>query len=160
MVVALFEIHIESTAPATMKPPTIPAGLVPPRLTMFRAILLCNCHRSTDVAMMKPPRSINTIGLEYGLAATAIGITPEIGKITSGNIAVTGIGIASVTHHVAIRTTNDTTIQEWASRPSGIGNSWSAIATDGPSHRPIDPTVKPALPSLEGLFKIVRLLRN
>ena len=64
MVVALFEIHIDNTAAAIMKPPTIPDWLLPALLTMFSAIRECRFQRCTDVAMMKPPSSIITMGLE------------------------------------------------------------------------------------------------
>ena len=62
-VVAVLEIHIESRAEATMKPPTRAAGREPNTFTTLSAIRACRFHFSMARATMKPPSRSMTIGL-------------------------------------------------------------------------------------------------
>ena len=54
--VAVFDIHIERNAVATMNPSTRRFGLVPTIRMICRAIRRCRFHRCIDMAMMNPPR--------------------------------------------------------------------------------------------------------
>ena len=53
--VAVFEIHMEMKAVATMNPSTSRRGLVPTADTMARAIRRCSPQRSMVTAMKNPP---------------------------------------------------------------------------------------------------------
>ena len=56
MAVAVFEIHIERNAVATMNPSTSRLGLVPVTRMICRAMRRCSPHRCIAMAMMNPPR--------------------------------------------------------------------------------------------------------
>jgi hypothetical protein len=59
--------------------------------------------------------------LAYGAAATGIASTPKMGNSTRGKRAVTGIGIASVIHHTAIRTATAAVFQPAGDNAGGAG---------------------------------------
>jgi hypothetical protein len=63
-VVAVFEIHMDKKAVATIKPKIIEGIFVPINKIMFKAILLCKFHFSMAIAIKNPPMYNNTIGLE------------------------------------------------------------------------------------------------
>ena len=54
--VALLEIHIDINAVAIIKPSIIFTILVPIKLIIFKAILLCKFHFSIAIAIINPPR--------------------------------------------------------------------------------------------------------
>jgi hypothetical protein len=56
MVVAVLLSHIESTAVASMNPPTSRLGAAPTAFRMVRAMRRCRFQRSTALAMRNPPR--------------------------------------------------------------------------------------------------------
>ena len=53
--VAVFEIHIDSAAVATMKPRMMLVTLVPMSRMMFNAMRLCSPHFSIAIAIRNPP---------------------------------------------------------------------------------------------------------
>ena len=53
--VAVFDIHMERNAVATIKPKMILETLVPIILIIFNAIRLCKFHFSIAMASIKPP---------------------------------------------------------------------------------------------------------
>ena len=55
IVVAVFEIHIDKNAVATMNPKTKREGAEPTRRIVCSASRLCRLHRSIAKATMKPP---------------------------------------------------------------------------------------------------------
>jgi hypothetical protein len=68
---------------------------------------------------MNPPRKRKITGLAKGAAASFTGATPSNGNKTSGNNAVTGIGIASVIHKTAITPTTPAVRHAATLNPSG-----------------------------------------
>ena len=62
--VAVFEIHIDRNAAATMKPRTIRAGPPPTAWMMLSAIRRCRFHFSIVRAIMKPPRKSTIVLLK------------------------------------------------------------------------------------------------
>ena len=55
--VAVFEIHMDRNAAATMKPRTMRAGPPPTQAMMLRAMRRCRSHFSMVSAIMNPPRN-------------------------------------------------------------------------------------------------------
>lgn len=64
-------------------------------------------------------------------------ITPPIGNKINGNNDVAGIGIASVTHHVAIHKAAATTKTPRLSRLSDLINNSAKTNNSGPKNKPI-----------------------
>ena len=62
-VVAVFDTHIDRKPVASIMPSTIRRGATPTRRSVSRAMRLCSCHFSIAMAMRKPPRNRNTMGL-------------------------------------------------------------------------------------------------
>ena len=86
--VAVFEIHMERNAVATMKPNINIRGLVPMVLMILSAIRSCSPHLCIDMAIMNPPIKRKMILSAYGVAASIGLSTPRMGKMTSGMSAV------------------------------------------------------------------------
>ena len=101
--VAVFEIHIERNAVATMNPSTRRLGLVPTRRMICNAIRRCRPHRCIDMAMMNPPRKRKITSLPYDSATFTGERTPSTGKRTSGSRAVASRGMTPVTQRRTIR---------------------------------------------------------
>ena len=62
-------------------------------------------------------------GFEYGTAAVLKSTIPSKGKSANGSKAVTGTGIDSVAHQVAINTATAATFHALALNSAGDGNS-------------------------------------
>jgi hypothetical protein len=103
MAVAELDIHIESTAVATMNPSTRRSERTPTTRTIVRAIRRWRSRRSNPSARRKPRKRRNTTGSAYGVVAPRASTTQVVGQRTIGRRLVVGIGIASLTHHVAIQ---------------------------------------------------------
>ena len=71
--------------------------------------------------LKKPPKKRYIFLFAYGSAAVSIEVTPRIGKSAKGNKEVTGIGMASVAHHVTINTATAATSQALSVKPAGEG---------------------------------------
>lgn len=119
--VAVLLTHMLRNAAAIMNPIIIDFGFVPTNLRMFNAILLWRFVRSIASAIMNPPMNKYIKGFAKGVVASATELTFSIGNRTIGSSAVAGIGIASVTHHVAISTPTAATLHPETLSPSGGG---------------------------------------
>ena len=73
----------------------------------------------------------------YGRAAVSIEVTPRIGKRAKGNKEVTGIGIASVAHHVTINIATAATNQALSVKPAGEGKKIIAKKRNIPTQKPL-----------------------
>src|SRR5690606_24217235 len=66
-------------------------------------------------------------------------VTPDSGRKTIGSRAVTGMGMASVAHQIAINAVNATTIHASSVSPSGGAVMRTTAATISPSRNPAFP---------------------
>ena len=133
MAVAVFEIHIDSTAAESIKPSTRCAGRPPASRMIFRAMRRCKCQRSIASASKKPPRNKKIVELMYAPAIAPPDAMPSSGNNARGNSAVAARGTASVSHHSAIHTATaaaDVTAGRAGSRSA---NSNTAAAATGPA---------------------------
>ncbi len=71
-----------------------------------------------------------------GVAASWMDETPNKGNNTSGNMAVTAIGTASVAHHIAIKIPIIATLKATADMPSGVSIKVIPTAVKGPRNKP------------------------
>ena len=102
-VVAMFEIHMLSTAEAVINPKTSRRPLPPPNNpTMLRAIRRWAPLRSIAEESIKPPSKSRINGLPYASPTWVGEITPTSGKTASGIKLVAGIGIGSKIHQQAV----------------------------------------------------------
>ena len=102
--VAVLEIHMDKKAVATIKPKIIFLILVPIKLIIFNAILLCKFQRSMAMAKINPPIYRKTYLWPYE-AVVSVNFNPPVkGNRIIGNKEVTAIGIASVIHQTVINT--------------------------------------------------------
>ena len=85
----------------------------------------------------KPPKNKKTILLAYGLAASWISTTPNIGNIARGTKAVTATGTASVAHHVPMSKKIAAVLCASTDSPSGLGRISTIIANVSPSRKPL-----------------------
>ncbi len=104
MVVAVLDNHIERNPVAIMNPNTRREGFPPISFSMRNAMRLCRFHCSTAIAIRKPPRNRKISQLMYSFATSSVFISPRRGNNATGRRAVAGMGMASVTHQVAIST--------------------------------------------------------
>lgn len=104
MVVAVLLSHMLMKPVARIKPKIILFPPVPVNCTMERAMRLWRFHFSMPKPIMNPPMNRKITSLAYGAAVSLILEMPNKGKSTSGIMDTAGIGMASVIHHVIIRT--------------------------------------------------------
>lgn len=131
-VVAVFEIHIERNAVATINPRRTLETLLPIIEIMVKAILLCKFHFSTANAKIKPPMNRNIILFPYDSAVFERSIIPNSGKRTIGSNEVTAIGIASVIHQMAIQITVSKRPKDFSFIDSGGPIKNKKVKTTGP----------------------------
>jgi hypothetical protein len=105
IVVAVFEIHMERTAVATMNPRITRLELVPRMEITCSAIRRCRFHRCMAIAKKNPPMNRKMFRFMYASAVSFPEEIPANGNTTSGINAVAGIGMASVIHQIAINAT-------------------------------------------------------
>src|SRR5690606_12161905 len=101
--VAVLEIHMERNPVATMNPRIIFLGAVPKRVMTYRAIRRCRFQRSMAMANKNPPRYKKMILFPKAAPVLARSRPPVSGNSTKGNREVTGIGMASEIHQMAIQ---------------------------------------------------------
>lgn len=75
--------------------------------------------------------------MAYWVVDSAAFITPSKGNKAMGNKAVAGIGIASVIHHVAMRTATAATLIAGAFISAGVGRMSIRMNNTGPRKKPI-----------------------
>ena len=135
-VVAVLEIHIESSAAATMNPRIMALGREPKAATTLSAMRACRFQRSIASATMNPPSSNMTMGLANGLAAWPALAMPRKGNRASGTRAVAAIGMASVAHQAAMSRAREASSQASRDSPPGTGMSWTIRASPSPATSP------------------------
>ena len=97
--VAVFEIHMLSSAAASMKPKISRFGsFAPTNLTTVIAIRICAPVDSIPLDRRNPPRSNKINGEPYAAATSAGVMTPSSGNTPIGTNDVTGIGMGSKIH--------------------------------------------------------------
>jgi hypothetical protein len=104
---------------------------------MFKAIRRCKFHRSIAIAIKNPPKKRKISGFAYGEVASLIVVIFNTGNSTIGISAVTGIGNASVIHHMPIRLATAAVYQPSFERFAGEGLIIMPIKTSNPTIRPI-----------------------
>ena len=122
---------------------------MPIERSILRAILLCKLTFSIAKAKIKPPKNRNTFGCAYGAAtlvkalfagllASLKSYTPNKGNRARGISAVTGSGIASVAHQLAISKTTPVTSHPDSDKPGGGEVSKVKNKKIRPTKKPID----------------------
>ena len=135
---AVFDTNILIIPVASMKPRIIRDVVVPIKLIIFNAIRVCKFQRSIAMAIIKPPMNKKIISFPYELDTVPLSITFPIGNSTRGSNEVTGIGIASVIHHVAIHRVEAKTKIAGISRFAGRKNNNVSRKRSGPNTNPIN----------------------
>ena len=117
--VAVFEIHIERNAVATMSDSTMRRPFRPAAETMRSARRRCAPQNSSAAASRKPARKRKIISLAYGAVMSRIVTTPKSGRTMIGSREVTASGTGSVSHQSSIQAPTPST-SRW-SGPSAAG---------------------------------------
>jgi hypothetical protein len=120
MVVAVLLSHMLIKPVEKINPSNILLPPVPVKRMIFNAILLCRFHFSIPSPIMNPPMKRKITSFEYELATSENLEMPNNGKITKGNSATTGIGIASVIHHTIIIAATASTLDGMGANASGL----------------------------------------
>ena len=99
--VAVFEIHIDKKAVATIKPKITYRTSEPMKEMILMAMRLCKFHFSIPIAIRNPPKYKKTNRCPKAAVVVESSIPPESGKSTMGKSAVAAMGTASVIHQIA-----------------------------------------------------------
>src|SRR5699024_4423567 len=125
------EIHMDKNPVATINPNTIKLIFVPMSAIIVNAIRRCKFHFSIASAIINPPINKNIVSSPYEEAVKSISSPLVIGNKTRGNKEVTGIGTASVIHHVAIQMVLAAIAIPSCASPSGRKNNSVRINNKG-----------------------------
>src|SRR5699024_11616334 len=116
---AVLETHMDKKAVATINPNTIRCGVTPMTEIIAKAIRWWRFHFSIAIAIKNPPRNKKIISFPYDDTTVLPSRAPVIGSNIIGRSDVTGMGIGSVIHHVAIHKVAARTAFASGFNPSG-----------------------------------------